>query len=169
MAIELKGTVNGLKARIWTGITPDLTNRPTRMPEWAKNDILKPVNKCLTLLLILAMTLQPAQPLLAGGCNMPVEQSGHGDHMATNIEGGHAGMQHGSETENLPDCCDAGPGNQQNTCDPSMSCAVCVVGTMAVPELPATLAYWHNSQLQTLSPSALPPSHTYPLLRPPIS
>lgn len=108
--------------------------------------------KALILLLILAITTQPIQ---AGFCDMeadqqapqPMEQMEHGSH----------------------DCCDPEQSESQQNCDGEIHCGFCGAVVSAVPGMPGTTINLDHLYSPKHASGAVLPSHSHPLLRPPIS
>lgn len=112
--------------------------------------------KLLTLILILAISIQPLQ---AGFCAMDMEQGPPQD-MAQDMDMGNSDG-HG--------CCDPEESDSESACEGGMHCGFCTAGVSLLPEIPRLSPTWHPDYTFSLSAGTIVPSHSSPPFRPPIS
>lgn len=103
------------------------------------------------LILVLAMNIQP---LAAESCDM--EMDGHAQHGTQ--------LDHGDM-----DCCDTDRGNAEHDCAQASHCGTCVPAVFAL-SVKGTMQPGHAVPFdRALAAGQLPPSHSAPPYRPPIS
>ncbi|MBT8052338.1 MAG: hypothetical protein KJN69_00425 [Gammaproteobacteria bacterium] len=105
---------------------------------------------------ILALAIS-AQPLQAGFCDIGGEK---------NPETAHH-MEQSKQVKH--DCCGSDDSDASEGCDGNMDCGVCFVSVYAIPSLSRINAFWAHPYLPDVTSGVIPPSHTSPPFRPPIS
>ncbi len=106
------------------------------------------------LLLIIAIVCY-AQPLQAGHCDMESGQT-----MAMHLE-------HGVDVEH--DCCEGDEAADANECRHAIQCGSCFSSVFSFQSAVPFARLSHDSHTPDRMAGALSPSHSAPLLRPPIS
>jgi hypothetical protein len=110
--------------------------------------------KLLVIFLILTLGVQPLQ---AGPCDMNAEEGqAPAHHMDMSDQSGH-------------DCCDPEPDDRQEGCEGGMQCCPCFVSVFAVHTVVRISPAWERVYLSDLPRGMVPPSHSSPPFRPPIS
>ena len=112
--------------------------------------------RILTLVLIMAIC---AQPLQAGFCAMGMEQ-GQTVAMDMPMDKDHGGGH---------DCCDTEAPGAEDTCEGGSPCGHCTVASPALPSVLRVPVAWQPAGAFDFSAGVLPPSHSSPPFRPPIS
>jgi hypothetical protein len=131
------------------------------------------VNKYLTLLLILSLSLSPLQ---AGSCDMqqdqPNEPQGHQHVMdsAMPMAAHHEQKvaEHG-QSGNMHDCCDLDPAAQNQDCGETMDCGSCSAFASAISSTIHNSTQLAESHMPSLRSGEIVASHAFPPYRPPIS
>jgi hypothetical protein len=112
--------------------------------------------RILTLILILAISVQPLQ---AGHCDMGSEQGAAQDashHMDMGTAAGH-------------DCCDTGADSGGGDCAGGFYCGPCATVVPLTTEFPRIAPLWQRSYVAESTSGVILPSHSSPPYRPPIA
>jgi hypothetical protein len=108
--------------------------------------------KFIVLLLAIAIVTQPVQ---AGFCNLKMNHdSSH-----------HAGQV----SDSAHKCCNPKQSGQKQDCGGDMLCGSCPAGVSAIPVVYSVVPVGPQHCPNDLCSGGLAPSHSFPLLRPPIS
>lgn len=125
------------------------------------------MNKYLTLLLILAMTLQPLQ---AVGCDMAKDQAVDQVTQSQNVDPDKKPCADNMPNhDDMSDCCGTSITDDQPVCDHALSCGSCYLGTPLFSSLAKVSSNPSVHHRRIITSGEILPSHDYPLLRPPIS
>lgn len=111
------------------------------------------------LILTLILTLV-AQPLQAGGCAAMDQVQDASTGVSLPIDSGMDGEDH--------DCCDTGTSEPTGGCE-GTTCCPCLAVAAPLPLDPSITHAKPDSSVPALLDGRVPPSHSAPLFRPPIS